>query len=103
MAQQIPGWSTYYLDYKSLKKIISSLASNRPATEASAFILEESSRPPVRPEITPVTVASFSVPQELSDGDLSLEPALSDNVLPVDTGSDLGPNFQAHKIGRAHV
>ncbi|KAJ2920725.1 hypothetical protein H1R20_g16369, partial [Candolleomyces eurysporus] len=38
-AQQIPGWSTYYLDYKFLKKIISSLAANRPASEAAALAL----------------------------------------------------------------
>ena len=29
LAQQIPGWSQYYLDYKGLKKIVSSLASGR--------------------------------------------------------------------------
>lgn len=33
----MPGWSTYYLDYKFLKKIISSLAANRPASEAAAL------------------------------------------------------------------
>lgn len=36
-SQQVPGWSTYYLDYKFLKKIISSLAANRPAFEAAAL------------------------------------------------------------------
>ncbi|KZT54525.1 SPX-domain-containing protein [Calocera cornea HHB12733] len=36
-AQQIPGWSRYYLDYKFLKKIINSLAQNRPASEAAAL------------------------------------------------------------------
>ena len=36
-AQQVPGWSTYYLDYKTLKKIISSLTANRPASEAAVL------------------------------------------------------------------
>ena len=33
----MPGWSRYYLDYKSLKKIISSLEANRPVSEAAAI------------------------------------------------------------------
>ncbi|KAI0092626.1 SPX domain-containing protein [Irpex rosettiformis] len=36
-ADQVPGWSQHYLDYKSLKKIISSLESNRPVAEAAAL------------------------------------------------------------------
>lgn len=36
-AQQVPGWSHYYLDYKFLKKIISSLVANGPASEAAAL------------------------------------------------------------------
>ncbi|KAJ9119610.1 hypothetical protein QFC22_003319 [Naganishia vaughanmartiniae] len=38
-ARQIPGWGPYYLDYKFLKKIINSLASRRPASEASLLAL----------------------------------------------------------------
>lgn len=38
-SHQVPGWSAYYLDYKFLKKIISSLAANRPASEAAALAL----------------------------------------------------------------
>ncbi|KAJ7068001.1 hypothetical protein C8F01DRAFT_585539 [Mycena amicta] len=38
-AQQVPGWSAYYLDYKFLKKIISSLTHHRPASEAAALAL----------------------------------------------------------------
>lgn len=37
--EQVPGWSQYYLDYKHLKKIISSLSSHRPATDAVAFTI----------------------------------------------------------------
>ncbi|CAL1701370.1 unnamed protein product [Somion occarium] len=36
-AEQVPGWSLYYLDYKALKKIISSLNSPRPPAEAAAL------------------------------------------------------------------
>jgi len=54
-AQQVPGWSSYYLDYKFLKKIISSLAANRPASEAAALasgirpsdFLNSPRRPPI--------------------------------------------------------
>ncbi|TRM68445.1 hypothetical protein BD626DRAFT_481753 [Schizophyllum amplum] len=38
-AQQVPGWSQYYLDYKFLKKIISALADKRPASDAAALAL----------------------------------------------------------------
>ncbi|KAF5393716.1 hypothetical protein D9757_000308 [Collybiopsis confluens] len=38
-SQQVPGWSQYYLDYKFLKKIISSLEANRPASESAALAL----------------------------------------------------------------
>ncbi|KIP12712.1 hypothetical protein PHLGIDRAFT_133637 [Phlebiopsis gigantea 11061_1 CR5-6] len=41
-ADQVPGWSKYYLDYKSLKKIISSLEANRPVSEAAAIAVEPS-------------------------------------------------------------
>ncbi|KAK2466431.1 hypothetical protein APHAL10511_002073 [Amanita phalloides] len=37
LAHHVPGWSPYYLDYKFLKKIISSLAANRPAADAAAL------------------------------------------------------------------
>ena len=35
----MPGWSPYYLDYKFLKKIVSSLAAKRPGAEAAALAL----------------------------------------------------------------
>lgn len=37
--EQVPGWSQYYLDYKHLKKIISSLNLHRPAAEAAALAI----------------------------------------------------------------
>lgn len=39
LAQQVPGWSAYYLDYKSLKKIVSSLASGRHANETAVLAI----------------------------------------------------------------
>ncbi|KAJ8456398.1 hypothetical protein ONZ51_g12151 [Trametes cubensis] len=69
-AEQVPGWSAYYLDYKALKKIISSLAANRPPSEAAAF------GPP----------GNVAVPNE--------EPPLYASLGQDD---DRGPSFQAHK------
>ncbi|KAI0347329.1 SPX-domain-containing protein [Trametopsis cervina] len=45
-ADQVPGWSRYYLEYKSLKKIISSLESNRPVSEAAALAVGSSGAEP---------------------------------------------------------
>ncbi|KAF8165070.1 cyclin-dependent protein kinase inhibitor [Crassisporium funariophilum] len=80
-AQQVPGWSTYYLDYKFLKKIISSLAANRPASEAAALALGPISQTTRR---TPVTSPASSPGQP---------PFFSAS------GHDLerGPDFRAHK------
>ncbi|KAF7331871.1 Cyclin-dependent protein kinase inhibitor [Mycena kentingensis (nom. inval.)] len=57
LAQQIPGWSSYYVDYKRLKKIISSLTQHRPASEAAALavglrpndLLDSPATPPLFP------------------------------------------------------
>jgi CDK inhibitor PHO81 len=60
-SHQVPGWNAYYLDYKFLKKIISSLASNKPASDAATLaagikpldvsvpdvVLHDSSNPPI--------------------------------------------------------
>ncbi|CAA7260261.1 unnamed protein product [Cyclocybe aegerita] len=76
-AQQVPGWSNYYLDYKFLKKIISSLAANRPASEAAALALGTTRRSPaVSPAGSPGQPPFFSA----SGHDL-----------------DRGPDFRAHK------
>ncbi|KAJ7781570.1 cyclin-dependent protein kinase inhibitor [Mycena metata] len=57
-AQQVPGWSAYYLDYKFLKKIISSLTAHRPASEAAALALDSSSpsAPSVLQNQTPIVL-----------------------------------------------
>ncbi|KAG2013350.1 ankyrin repeat domain-containing protein 50 [Coprinopsis cinerea AmutBmut pab1-1] len=81
-AQQIPGWSQYYLDYKFLKKIISSLAANRPASEAAALALGA----PQAPSNT--TSASTATPT--SPGQPPFFPAS-------DYDAGRGPDFQAHK------
>ncbi|KAJ7228963.1 cyclin-dependent protein kinase inhibitor [Mycena pura] len=81
-AQQVPGWSAYYLDYKFLKKIISSLTQHRPASEAAALalglrpadILDSSSQRPALPD-APVVPPLFPGPDQ----------------------DDRGPDFRAHK------
>lgn len=92
-AQQVPGWSNYYLDYKFLKKIISSLAANRPASEAAALALG------VRPHDPLIT------PSPESSSQTRRSPAISPANSPAPppffapSGHDLerGPDFRAHK------
>ncbi|KAI0832509.1 cyclin-dependent protein kinase inhibitor [Trametes gibbosa] len=75
-AEQVPGWSAYYLDYKALKKIISSLTANRPPSEAIVFTPPSSVRAPI------------------------LSPSLGNHISPVvvdPIDDDRGPGFQAHK------
>jgi len=87
-AQQVPGWSPYYLDYKFLKKIISSLAANRPASAAAA--LASGTRPGDLGQSPSATLAPFSdqspgaVPDEL-------------HPPPIFFGSDGSPDSRAHK------
>ncbi|OJT10196.1 Ankyrin repeat protein nuc-2 [Trametes pubescens] len=69
-AEQVPGWSAYYLDYKALKKIISSLSANRPPSEAVAFTSSSDVPPPTD------------------------EPPL---YAALGQDDDRGPSFQAHK------
>ena len=83
-AEVIPGWSEYYLDYKFLKKIISSLAAKRPASEAAALAL--GIRPPSSP---PVSGAHAAVDIASRINEPSLIPSSQDD--------DRGPDFQAHK------
>lgn len=90
-AEQVPGWSAYYLDYKALKKIISSLAANRPPAEAAALAPQRSVDPgdilsdPTTPQ-TPLGVVSLTSTTE--------EPPL---YAPLGQDDDRGPSFQAHK------
>lgn len=86
-AEVIPGWSEYYLDYKFLKKIISSLAAKRPASEAAALAL--GIRPGLSTTSPPVSGAHAAV-------DIASrihEPSL----IPTCHNDDRGPDFQAHK------
>lgn len=95
-AEQVPGWSSYYLDYKFLKKIISSLAAKRPASEAAALalgirpadILNPSGSTPaitVSPQDIPTTISTPSDPEQ--------PPILSS----LRQDGDRGVDFQAHK------
>ncbi|KAJ7233137.1 cyclin-dependent protein kinase inhibitor [Mycena haematopus] len=90
-AQQVPGWSAHYLDYKFLKKIISSLTARRPASEAAALALG----------LRPADILASSLPSASSV--LHDQPPidLDEPVLPpLFSGSvqdDRGPDFRAHK------
>ncbi|OBZ76417.1 Ankyrin repeat protein nuc-2 [Grifola frondosa] len=89
-AEQVPGWSAYYLDYKSLKKIISSLTANRPASEAAVFAQSISpgdifASPPSTPGSRTPSSAEFPA---------SEEPPIYASLGQDD---DRGPSFQAHK------
>lgn len=96
-AQQIPGWSAYYLDYKFLKKIISSLAANRPASEAAALasgirptdILGQASTGNLRSSSSPAP----SSPSAISGDVLRPPPIFSGSG----QDSDRGPDFRAHR------
>ncbi|KAJ7688424.1 cyclin-dependent protein kinase inhibitor [Mycena rosella] len=87
-AQQVPGWSAYYLDYKFLKKIISSLTAHRPASEAAALALG----------LRPADILDSATPTALLD---SSPIAVDDPFLPpLFSGSgqdERGPDFRAHK------
>ncbi|ESK93719.1 cyclin-dependent protein kinase inhibitor [Moniliophthora roreri MCA 2997] len=92
-SHQVPGWSPYYLDYKSLKKIISSLEAHRPAAEAAALALG------LRPgDILNQESSTSAPPSTLS----SSQPSTPDDVPPPlfpasERDEDRGPEFQAHK------
>ena len=86
-AEVIPGWSEYYLDYKFLKKIVSSLAAKRPASEAAALAL--GIRPGHSTSSTPVSAAHAAVDIASQIN----EPCL----IPTGQDDERGPDFQAHK------
>ena len=93
-AKQVPGWSQYYLDYKFLKKIISSLAANRPASEAAALALG------VRP--SDILNAQKSSLNERDSEDIAsiLGDGLNQPPLQSTSGQDddRGPDFQAIRL-----
>ena len=87
-AEQVPGWSAYYLDYKALKKIISSLADNRPASEAAALAPQSSVRPG----------DILASPQTPRQGPTSAHESEGPPIYAfLGQDDDRGPSFQAHK------
>ncbi|KAL0070963.1 phosphate system positive regulatory protein pho81 [Marasmius tenuissimus] len=88
-SHQVPGWSPYYLDYKFLKKIISSLEAHRPASESAALALG------LRPgDILNQPPASLSSPSvSIQDHDPDEPPIYTSHG----HDEDRGPEFQAHK------
>ncbi|KAG8218347.1 cyclin-dependent protein kinase inhibitor [Butyriboletus roseoflavus] len=90
-SEQVPGWSAYYLDYKFLKKIISSLAANRPASEAAALALGV--RPADLLNLTSSPAIAISSTADTLPDDPSQLPILSSLA----QDSDRGADFHAHK------
>ncbi|QRW19188.1 ankyrin repeats [Rhizoctonia solani] len=75
-SQQIPGWGAYYLDYKALKKIISSLASSQISQYDAVRptdLLNLASQP-VQIENVPPTEVASELPDGFSTTTLSLYP-----------------------------
>ena len=90
-AEQVPGWSSYYLDYKALKKIISSLAANRPSAEAVALEPQSSVRPGdilSSPAVPTTPRQTHLISQDPEEPPLYASLGQDDNR---------GPSFQAHK------
>lgn len=79
-SNQIPGWSQYYLDYKGLKKIVSSL-------EASYSTSPDAPTTPLRPSDV------LNSPTNVSRSPAQAPPS-TNSAGPED---DRGPVFQSHK------
>jgi hypothetical protein len=95
-SQQIPGWGAYYLDYKALKKVISSLAasqapSSTPIRPNDLFGLVQPAPPTQTPIHVPIEDLAVEVPSDFSSEALSLFPGQDHD--PPGAGSE----FHAHK------
>lgn len=87
----MPGWSAYYLDYKFLKKIISSLTAHRPASEAAALALGLRPVDVLDPSSSSVTPIPQDKPPTLDYGP-GAPPLFS-----ASSQDERGPDFHAHK------
>lgn len=87
-SNQVPGWSAFYLDYKGLKKIVSSL-------------VKEKTRVATSPPITTATPASIVVsidPAAILDGSGVSSNNTEITLLPSSgQDADRGPHFQKCK------
>ncbi|KAI0750892.1 cyclin-dependent protein kinase inhibitor [Daedaleopsis nitida] len=96
-AEQVPGWSAYYLDYKALKKIISSLAANRPPWELAA-LAPQTQTSSVRPGdilSSPATAAIPTTPRQTTP--LAQDPDEPPLYASVGQDDERGPSYQAHR------
>ncbi|KAG2071970.1 hypothetical protein BDR04DRAFT_1097647 [Suillus decipiens] len=103
-AEQVPGWSAYYLDYKFLKKIISSLTANRPASEAAALALGVRPVDILKPVSQNHSTPAIRVPASAQpDTSNTVEPITQDEpeeppiLSALQQDDDRGSDFQAHK------
>ncbi|KAG8744853.1 ubiquitin-protein ligase peroxin 12 [Ceratobasidium sp. 414] len=96
-SQQIPGWGAYYLDYKALKKIISSLAASQASQAPSSSAIRPNdlfgiTQPDPRVETqAPTADSAVVIPTGFSTDNLSLFPG-QDHDPP-----GAGSVFHAHK------
>ncbi|KAJ3990303.1 cyclin-dependent protein kinase inhibitor [Lentinula detonsa] len=86
-SHQVPGWSSYYLDYKFLKKIISSLEAKRPASESAALALGT----------RPGDILSQAGPAAATIASREATPGAPPLFSASEHDEDRGPEFQAHK------
>ncbi|KAL4082008.1 hypothetical protein V8B97DRAFT_1863407 [Scleroderma yunnanense] len=96
-AEQVPGWSPYYLDYKFLKKIISSLAAKRPASEAAALALGIRPADILNPSGSTPAITVSSTIQDISTTSTPSDPGQPPILSSLRQDNDRGVDFQAHK------
>ncbi|KAK4053696.1 phosphate system positive regulatory protein pho81 [Microbotryomycetes sp. JL201] len=93
-AQQLPGWSQYYVDYKGLKKIINSLAKGRPA---DAALLAAGIRPPAAAATDNQPANTHQSDDQRQQHQPALIPHSGDRHGPSMTNGTKGTLLQAHK------
>lgn len=93
----MPGWSQYYLDYKGLKKIVSSLHSGKSDLSASSISLPLQSPLITGASPNPQSVSAVADPASIVN-DANLSDAHTIELITVSgRDEDRGPVFQAHK------
>ncbi|KZS97603.1 hypothetical protein SISNIDRAFT_191139 [Sistotremastrum niveocremeum HHB9708] len=94
-SQQIPGWSQYYLDYKFLKKIVSSLAATRPTLDEDTL---PSAISPIDVLQAPPRPLSSRPQPPLWESSVTTEQPTLPLLSSTTSDEDRGPAFQAHKV-----
>ncbi|KAI5124795.1 hypothetical protein M0805_005429 [Coniferiporia weirii] len=96
LAEQIPGWSQYYLDYKGLKKIVSSLAPGHPGAENGTLALDQRQTAIQSQDQALELLPDAYMPEEHPEGELQDGQTLA-LLSASGRDEDRGPDFQEHK------